>query len=380
MVLSTTPAFLNLLIVNATPDGFSSIHQSCLADQYYGTYGDQSLFMLGPNIHCDPSELKLEPGWESNPISVNPRHELLFLKKMNIEDAITNGDTLLGGLERLAAYVVDDVPAAHDMQWQLTTDAPTYSVPYYAGDSAILSVSPQLLPYVGDVLPASYKPYALPKIPLPFRRVSEEAKQRIRHWADSVWYDGEISWIVEGLSISQLRDDVRYLTGEDPDSPILSRSSFSQDGRLAAEWIAEQIEETGAECELRQFMPGFSPNVIWCVASSPYCVDSQVQCPSVSEYESLDESAGTIIVSAHYDSRGSLGDSRAPGANDNGEYLRMDEGEASLRSCRIRYSGNSLDRARNREEWHHLQVECAIGGICESPRLDPTKIAVLCSK
>ena len=29
--------------------------------------------------------------------------------------------------------------------------------------------SNQLLPYVGDVLPASYKPYALPKIPLPFR-------------------------------------------------------------------------------------------------------------------------------------------------------------------------------------------------------------------
>ena len=38
--------------------------------------------------------------------------------------------------------MVDDVPATHDMQWQLTTDAPTYLVPYHAGDSAILSVSP----------------------------------------------------------------------------------------------------------------------------------------------------------------------------------------------------------------------------------------------
>lgn len=39
---------------------------------------------------------------------------------------------------------------------------------------------------------------------------------------------------------------------------------------------------------------------------------------SASTYESLDESTGTIILSAHYDSRGSLGKLRAPGGDDNG--------------------------------------------------------------
>jgi hypothetical protein len=40
--------------------------------------------------------------------------------------------------------------------------------------------------------------------------------------------------------------------------------------------------------------------------------------PTVSKYESLEKSAGTIILSSHYDSRGSFGNSRAPGGDDNG--------------------------------------------------------------
>jgi len=57
--------------------------------------------------------------------------------------------------------------------------------------------------------------------------------------------------MVDGLSIAELREDVRYLTGEDPCSQILSRNPFSEGGRLAAEWILEQIEETCAECKPR---------------------------------------------------------------------------------------------------------------------------------
>ena len=39
-----------------------------------------------------------------------------------------------------------------------------------------------------------------------------------------------------------------------------------------------------------------------------------------SRYKSLDEDAGTIIMSAHYDSRGSFGSIRHPGADDDGVY------------------------------------------------------------
>ena len=330
MLVPTAPALLTLFIINATLHEFSPIHRSCLTDRYHGTYSDQSLFMVDPDSHCDPSELGLGLDWEAHPISVHPHYELLFLKKMEIKDAISDKGTLLGELERLSEYADNDTSPTSGAQLPLIEDAPMYSVLYHAESSAILSISPHLLPYIDRVLPPSYKAYALPKIPLPFRRVLEEAKRRIRRWTDAVEYDDNISWIVEGLSTHRLRKDVRYLTGEDSSSPILSRSSFSEGGQLAAEWILEQIGETGAECELKQFLPGFAPNVIWCVPSSRLYVNSHSQ-PSLSKYQSLDESAGTIILSSHYDSRGSRGKSRAPGGDDNGGYPRILEGEANLK-------------------------------------------------
>ena len=258
MVLPTAPTLLSLLVVNGTLDGFNLARESCLAGRYHGTYGGESVFMLDSESHCDISEFNLGLGWESSLIPIYPHHELLFIKRMEIEDGATaNEGTLHSGLKHLVSS-----HTLSDTQRPLTNTS-TYSVPYYTESSAILSISPHFLPHVDKALPPSYKAYALPKIPLPVRRVPDEAKERIRHWTDLVEYDDDISWIVEGLSIAELREDIRYLTGEDPSSPILSRSSFSEGGLLAAEWILEQIEETGAECELKRFLVGFAPNVIW---------------------------------------------------------------------------------------------------------------------
>ena len=275
MLLPSAPALFTLFVFNATSSKLDSAHQSCLADRYYGTYGGQSLFIVDPDTQCNPYMLKLHSDLELNSIHVNPHHELLFLKEMDIEGAISGEDALLGGLEHLVALITNDIPATPGAQWPFNENLPMYSVLFHTNHSSLLSISPHLLPYIDKALPPSYKAYALPKIPLPFRRVPDEAKGRIRHWTDSTVFNDEISWVVEGLSVSQLREDVRYLTGEDPDSPILSRSSFSQGGRLAAEWILEQIEETGAECELKRFLPGFAPNVIWWVASASSGLDSQ---------------------------------------------------------------------------------------------------------
>lgn len=52
-------------------------------------------------------------------------------------------------------------------------------------------------------------------------------------------------------------------------------------------------------CDLHHYMPGFSPNVI--------CT-----------YPSLSNSDERVILSAHYDSRGSFGNTRAPGGDDDG--------------------------------------------------------------
>lgn len=57
--------------------------------------------------------------------------------------------------------------------------------------------------------------------------------------------------------------DIRFLTGEDGASGIVSRHSFAKGSRVAAKWIQARIENTGATCELRDFLTGFAPNVIW---------------------------------------------------------------------------------------------------------------------
>ncbi|TEB35761.1 Zn-dependent exopeptidase [Coprinellus micaceus] len=67
----------------------------------------------------------------------------------------------------------------------------------------------------------------------------------------------------------------------------------------AASWIKKRIEETGAKCRLEPFLTGFAPNVI--------C-----------RYESIIPTNDTVIISGHYDSRGSFGSARAPGGDDDG--------------------------------------------------------------
>jgi len=59
------------------------------------------------------------------------------------------------------------------------------------------------------------------------------------------------------------------------------------------------MEATGAQCEYFSYLAGFSPDVI--------CT-----------YPSLTNSTEHVILSGHYDSRGSFGNVRAPGGDDDG--------------------------------------------------------------
>lgn len=118
----------------------------------------------------------------------------------------------------------------------------------------------------------------------------------------------------EGLDADQLRRDIRWLTGEGP-SGIESRHSFTEGALKAAKYIkgksithlmvpslltlSEIGEESGATCKYDHFLDGFAPNVL--------CT-----------YPSTHNSTDNVILSAHYDSRGSFGLTRAPGGDDDG--------------------------------------------------------------
>jgi len=111
-----------------------------------------------------------------------------------------------------------------------------------------------------------------------------------------------ISDLIGNIDGNTLKAFTTYLTGEDANSTLLTRNSFSQGALDAAKWIENQFRSYGLSTSQEIFRSGYCPNVIGIL---PGLID-----PSK-----------IVIVGAHYDSRASSTtdpNQRAPGANDNG--------------------------------------------------------------
>lgn len=130
-------------------------------------------------------------------------------------------------------------------------------------DTALVIIDRSQTMLVDYHLPPFWKSVLLPEEPLAAIPVPSSSVDRVRQLLDTAKHDPVIESIVESLSIPKMKDDIRYLTGEDPESPIISRHSFSEGVLLAADWLKDRFEETGANCTLKRFRPGYAPNVIW---------------------------------------------------------------------------------------------------------------------
>ena len=243
--------------------------EGCLSNNYYGTYGDTSLFLLSPDSECFRSlKATAPPGFiESGVLSVTKAdHQLMYIHKMLVQDDKDSVEQLTKGLDRLYAYTSDSDSGASDSQAAFGLGGRgEYSFVHYARVDAVISVPPHLVPHIDKGLPRSFRAYAIPTEPLSITPVPEEAVDRVKGWLKGLKFNEEIASIASDISVPQMRNDIRYLTGEDLSSPILSRHSFSEGARIAANWLRDRIENTGAHCELRQFLSGFAPNVIWYV-------------------------------------------------------------------------------------------------------------------
>jgi hypothetical protein len=251
------------------------VNEGCLADNYYGTYGDASLFLLSPDSECFASlRATAPPGFiESGVLSVTKAtHQLMYIHKMPVQGDTDSATQLTQALERLNVHAADSDSGASDSQTTFGLgDQDKYSFLHHTGVDAIISVPPHLIPHLDKALPRSFKAYAIPTEPLAITPVPEEAVARVKGWLDHLKFDEEIASIVSDISVPQMRNDIRYLTGEDSSSPIISRHSFSEGARIAANWLRDRIESTGAHCELREFLVGFAPNVIWYVLRQTRC-------------------------------------------------------------------------------------------------------------
>jgi hypothetical protein len=153
-------------------------------------------------------------------------------------------------------------------------------------DAAILSIPKLVLPRLDMYLPRFFEPVLIPEESLPLPSDTEE-DPRIKEILAKLRFDADVASILSGLSLAQMVDDVRWLTGEA--SSITSRHSFSDGSRVAANWLKKEFESTGAVCDLQPFLEGFAPNI---------------RCLYESEKNNNNT---TVILGAHYDSRGSFG-------------------------------------------------------------------------
>ncbi|KAJ7167530.1 Zn-dependent exopeptidase [Mycena filopes] len=173
-----------------------------------------------------------------------------------------------------------------------------YELLYRTPTAALLSVSVTTARSIDTILPRFWKSALVSTTPVRFVPVPADAVKHVKHVLSTLQFDPEVASIVDSISVPQMINDIRFLTGEDGVSGIMSRHSFSEGSRTAADWLKSRFEDTGATCELQPFLLGFSPNVV--------------------SYPSTVNTTATVLLSAHYDSRGSFGSTRAPGGDDDG--------------------------------------------------------------
>lgn len=321
MIIGKLIGTLTLLVIY--PQNHPHITSNeCLAQTYVGSYGYQEMFT--PPESCVNSFTSTA---DVPSIHLQPDSQLVWVEQAALEKhLLTEYPFSVPSLQRYLATLPDansTIYDTHAVAQQVLSGLIDARPLHHTSSSALLSLPPAHTIQLSLVVPPTWRIYVLPSRPLPYLPVPKPAIARLRDMLSTLRFNPEVAKIVSRISLPQVRNDIRFLTGEDGKSGIKSRHSFSSGARIAAEWLKVQFEETGAKCELRPFLPGFAPNVIWYVvfyvSPCPLLMNPpRVTTHVYSRYPSVEDTTETVLLSAHYDSRGSFGSVRAPGGNDDG--------------------------------------------------------------
>jgi len=273
------------------------VSNKCLTQSYLGTYGTQSVFI--PPESCVDS---FAPTADVPHVHLHPDAQLVWLEQAVLEQRLMADHPFsLNTLKEYLGLPSDPHESTYGSHGKQQPFGPIQDyILHDTSTSALLALSPERIRELSLVLPYTWRIYVLPSAPI--LPVPEPAIARVRDILANLRFNPLVAKIVSNISVPQIQNDIRFLTGEDGKSGIESRHSFSTGAGVAAKWLKVRFEETGASCELRSFLPGFAPNVI--------C-----------RYEATEETTETVLISAHYDSRGTFGSTRAPGANDDGSGI-----------------------------------------------------------
>lgn len=274
-----------LFITTSSPSGATP---ACFTDASYGVYGNPPTYAYALSDDCDAH---LTNTFDSGSVIPLPRDDekrsLIWLQEAGVDDSIRgNQGDFMSEVENMLAVASDFKFAASNNEEELanygqnimgssvgeeSVSASTLGmqVLYRTEASALVSVKTAYLAQLDLILPRFVVPVAFPSSPRALIPVPPDVTKRVQAILWGLTFNPDVAAILNSLSLSNMRRDVRHLTGEDGQG-ILSRHSFSQGALVAANWIQGQIEATGAKCKQKPFLDGFAPNVIWCV--SPICL------------------------------------------------------------------------------------------------------------
>ncbi|TXT13188.1 hypothetical protein VHUM_01589 [Vanrija humicola] len=265
----------------------------CLSGAYHGQYGGQHVFL--PSDDCIGASAGLLSAGSIVPTVAD--EVVVWVGRAGVQGAEKlTPDALFAHIDAGARRFL---PSLLDDGAQKVFAAPAgaaLSLLHASEDALFISVPRAALPVLDTLLPPTYVPVGVAPSPVPLWDVPEHYAKHLANVTHHLRFRPEIAAVVNTIDADDIRRDVRWLTGEAP-SGIVSRHSFTEGARVAAKWIKEKVEATGADCEYFPYLEGFSPDVL-CTYPS--------------------DSTERVILSGHYDSRGSFGSTRAPGADDDG--------------------------------------------------------------
>ncbi|KAF9455933.1 Zn-dependent exopeptidase [Collybia nuda] len=302
---------LPLALLFVTPfDPSLLVDHSCLSNNFYGNYHDAGKIwsVLLPDTQC--LETWTSKSQDTSASIVQPKTEiqqLVWLEEEAVDVSVkTQTRSFQNEFDSFLDALSDNIPPDNSDLLQLAMGmsirSGEYELLYRTPSAALLSVSHDKARTIDTVLPRFWKSTLLPTSPVTFRPVVTSAISHVERILSQLKFDPVVASTVNNISLAQMKKDIKFLTGEDGKSGIISRHSFSTGALTAASWLKDLFQQTGATCELRPFLIGFAPNVI--------C-----------RYPAVTNTTATVLLSAHYDSRGSFGKTRAPGADDDGSGI-----------------------------------------------------------
>ncbi|KAJ1302127.1 hypothetical protein OPQ81_000956 [Rhizoctonia solani] len=284
-------------------------YSDCLSTSYYGTYGQELTHVFVSESEClsTARPLLAESGHSSivRESLKDEEHKMLFW----LEEALLDDSIRPAGAKSARESIYDFIRRVNEGasrssatgQMLMNDEEPEVASVLYGTDTgALVSLSPSLLHELDKMLPQYIKPTMLPTSPLPLNpEKTKPSTKFLKSVLANLRFNPDIARLTASLSLDKMHDNIRWLTGEDSKSPIISRHSFSPGARVAADWIQGKFEAAGGKCKQKPFLEGFAPNV-------------------VCRFKGTDNTTGLVILSGHYDSRGSFGSVRAPGGDDDG--------------------------------------------------------------